>query len=121
MAMEAKRTVFGRAQQCLARALVRRSATPLILAGTLALAGFGAASLGSTPSTSITPVPIVTTPPVPAYPSSCFPDPDGDGHTVCYLTQSQMQTPNYAGGYCHPDPDGDGHFVCYFASNPNFQ
>jgi hypothetical protein len=88
-----------------------------IVAGTLALAGLGAAALNPTPSQH-TPYSVHTVIPVQALVYSgpnCFLDPDGDGSTVCYIDPGQLSS--YPGGHCHPDPDGDGHLVCHFRNN----
>jgi hypothetical protein len=45
-----------------------------------------------------------------------MPDPDGDGHTVCHILASQVNTiPNLG---CYVDPDGDGTYICYYATDP---
>jgi len=86
-----------------ARGLVSGPATPLILTGTLAFAGLSAAALNAAPDRGgqLTP----------SYPSNCHPDPDGDGHLVCYVKASQL--PSYSQGNCSPYPSVDGRFVCY--------
>jgi hypothetical protein len=101
----------------LARTLATRAATPLILAGTLAVAGFGAAGVNpaqvhQAPSPAVrTPALLLSSPH-----TFCEPDPDGDGHTVCHILASQVSTvPNLG---CSADPDGDGTFICYYATDP---
>ena len=100
-----------------ARVLVTRHATPLILAGTMAVAGFGAAAMNST-KVHQAPSPLVQTPALilNSPHTFCYPDPDGNGHTVCHILASQVSTvPNLG---CSADPDGDGTFICYYATYP---
>jgi hypothetical protein len=99
------------------RALVTRPATPLILVGTLALAGFAAAAANPT-STQRSPILVQQTPTLDLSSARtfCMPDPDGDGHTVCHILASQVSTiPNLG---CSADPDGDGTFICYYDTDP---
>jgi hypothetical protein len=96
----------------LARLLAKRMATPVILAGTLALAGLGAAALNDASSGhgQQNPNLIVGTPIQQMVQNGyCIPDPDGDGHLKCWINASQL--PAFANADCHPD--GDYHFVCY--------
>ncbi|HWE61065.1 MAG TPA: hypothetical protein VHB98_05090 [Chloroflexota bacterium] len=112
--MDRENTLVARLQMHVARWLAKGSASPLILAGTLALAGLGAGALSGTPGGhgQQSPNPAVGTS---APTGNCHPDPDGDGHLVCYIDASQL--PRYANEFCRPDPDGDGHFVCYIDSH----
>jgi hypothetical protein len=101
----------------LARLLVTRPATPLILTGTLAVAGLGAAALNPAhghqiPSPSVQPAALDLSSPH----TFCRPDPDGDGHTECHILATQVSTvPNLG---CYADPDGDGTYICYYATDP---
>jgi hypothetical protein len=109
--------LVGWLESRLARALASRSATPVILAGTMAFAGLGAAAMNTTkvhqaPSPAVRASVLTLTSPR----TFCYPDPDGDGHTICHILESQISTvPNMG---CYADPDGDGTFICYFASDP---
>jgi hypothetical protein len=106
------RTVVNWTKLRLARFLATRLATPLILTGTLALAGLGA--VATNPVTAHqSPTPVVETTQTPTYPNaSCYSDPDGDGSTVCHIPASQVG--NYPNAYCHLDWDEDGTYVCHF-------
>ncbi len=100
-----------------ASALVTRSATPLILVGTLAVASFGAAALNPATAQHIQ-SPVVQTPGLllDSPHTFCYADPDGDGHTICHILASQVSTiPNLG---CSADPDGDGTFICYYGTDP---
>jgi hypothetical protein len=105
------RTLVNWTEVRLARFLATRVATPLILTGTLALAGFGAAATNPiTAHQSPAPATVVQ---APGYPnSSCWADPDGDGSTVCDIPANQVG--NYPNAFCHADWDEDGTFVCHF-------
>jgi len=79
----------------------------LILVGTLAFAGFGAAAIAA-PTTHQAPQPVVMASGMllSDHYTFCTPDPDGDGHTICHVLASQVSTvPNLG---CSSDPDGDG-------------
>ena len=109
--------LVGYVEMHLSRALVAKPATPLILAGTMALAGFGAAAVAA-PTTHQAPQPAVRAAGLILNDlhTFCTPDPDGDGHTICHVLASQVSTvPNLG---CSPDPDGDGTFICYYATDP---
>ncbi len=111
------RTLVSQLELHLARMLAARPAAPLILAGTMALAGFGAAATNPTIAHPV-PSPVATTPTLDlSSPHTfCMPDPDGDGHTICHILASQVSTiPNLG---CYADPDGDGTFICYYATDP---
>lgn len=88
-------------RQC-ARFLATKIATPLVLTGTLALAGIGA--VAATPSTPHQNLPV--------YPnSSCFLR--WDGSSVCHLPPSQVRS--YPNAYwCHPSQMYPGTDVCFF-------
>ena len=109
--------LVGRLETQAARVLAMRSATPLILMGTMAVAGFGAAA--ANPATfhqAPNSVARTTTLDLSAPHTFCYPDPDGDGHTVCHILASQVSTvPNLG---CSADPDGDCTFICYYATDP---
>jgi hypothetical protein len=100
-----------------ARVLATRPATPLILVGTMAVAGLGAAATNATtvhqaPGSVVRTSSLLLNSPH----TFCYPDPDGDGHTVCHILASQVATvPNLG---CSADPDGDGTFICYYATDP---
>mgnify|MGYP000069997642 CR=1 FL=1 len=109
--------LVGYLEMRLSRALVARPASPLILVGTMALAGFGAAAMAAptvhqaSQQVARTSVLLLDAPH-----TFCAPDADGDGHTVCHVLTSQVSTvPNLG---CLPDPDGDGTFICYYATDP---
>jgi hypothetical protein len=96
----------------LARFLATRPARPLILTGTLALAGLGAAATNPGMVHQI-PVPAASTVQAPLFPNtSCYADPDGDGSLVCHIPASLVS--NYPTAYCHLDWDEDGTYVCHF-------
>jgi hypothetical protein len=101
--MDTGKTLIARMQTHVAHWLVSGPATPLILTGTLAFAGLSAAALNEATETHGQPAH--------SYPSNCHPDPDGDGHLVCYVNASQL--PVYSQGYCRPDSDSNGRYVCY--------
>ncbi len=106
------RTLVDWMELRLARLLATRPATPLILTGTLALAGLGAAATNPV-MVHQSPVPAVGTVQAPGYPnSSCYADPDGDGSTVCHIPASQVS--NYPAAFCRLDWDEDGTYVCHF-------
>ena len=109
--------LVGRLELYLARALAARPATPLILAGTMTVAAFGAAATNPTTVHSIpSPVAPAATLDLSSPHTFCMPDPDGDGHTVCHILASQVTTiPNLG---CYADPDGDGTYICYYATDP---
>jgi hypothetical protein len=101
----------------LARTLAARPAGPMILAGTLAVAGLGAATLNpiqahrAPSSVSTTPTLDLSSPH-----TFCYSDPDGDGHYVCHILASQVNTiPNLG---CTADSDGDGTYICWYATDP---
>jgi hypothetical protein len=111
----------GRLELYVARALAARSATPLILAGTMTVAAFGAAATNPTTVHSLPSVVVQKATKATLDLSSprtfCMPDPDGDGNTVCHILASQVTTiPNLG---CYADPDGDGTYICYYASDPS--
>jgi hypothetical protein len=97
-----------------ARLLISRSGTPVLLVGTLALAGWGALS---GPPAAGHPVLQLTSPH-----TFCHQDwdqgegQDGDGQVICHILASQVNTfPNLG---CHADFDGDGTYVCFYATQP---
>jgi hypothetical protein len=102
-----------------ARLLATRGATPLLLTGTLALAGLSAAAMQSrdqqheqvvVPSTTTGPTLDLSAPRTICY------TPDADGHIICHILATQVHTvPNLG---CHPDPDGDGIYICSYATMP---
>lgn len=101
----------------MARALVSRPATPVIVVGTLALAGVGAAAMAPTQSSVVSHT-VVGTPALDlSSPHTfCIADPDGDGHTICHILASQVATvPNLG---CIGDQDGDGTYICWYATDP---
>ncbi|MDB5074638.1 MAG: hypothetical protein JWO42_817 [Chloroflexi bacterium] len=117
IAMGSSKKLVDRLGINLARVLAMRAATPVILSGTLAVAAFGAAALNpaslhqASHAAVRTPLLVLDAPR-----TFCEPDPDGDGHTICHVTASQVSiVPNLG---CFADPDGDGTFVCYYATDP---
>ncbi len=112
------RKLVARIEPRLARLLASRPATPIILTGTLALAGLGAGIL--TPAAAQhSQVQVVQIPALQlsSWHTFCGPDPDGDGHVVCHILASQVAAvPNL--GCSGPDPDHDGTYICYYASEP---
>lgn len=110
VAMGIGRTLLDWMELRLARFLATRPATPLILTGTLALAGLGAAA---TNPVTLHQSPAATTVLTPIFPNtSCYADPDGDGTLVCHIPANLVS--NYPTAYCHLDWDGDGSYVCHF-------
>ncbi|HVC80724.1 MAG TPA: hypothetical protein VNL35_09535 [Chloroflexota bacterium] len=110
-------TVFGWVGVHVARMLATRPASPVILVGSLAIAGLGATAMHST-TVQGNPSPVVGTPALilNSPHTFCYSDPDGDGHTVCHILASQVSTvPNLG---CYDDPDGDGTSICYYATDP---
>ncbi|MGH2390458.1 MAG: hypothetical protein ACRDIE_19835 [Chloroflexota bacterium] len=107
----------GWLERHLARMLVKRAAPQIILAGTLAFAGFSAAALNpmgvhQTQSPAVR----ASTLQIGGPHTFCYSDPDGDGHTICHILASQVSTvPNLG---CSADPDGDGTFICYYKTDP---
>jgi hypothetical protein len=103
-----------------ARLLATRAAAPLILTGTLALAGLSAAAMQPTgvqhspllvPSTAVSGTLDLSAPR-----TFCYANPDGNGPWSCHILASQVNTvPNLG---CHPDPDGDGTYICFYATMP---
>jgi hypothetical protein len=111
--MDTRMTLAARMQTHIARLLAKGPASPLILTGTLAFAGLGGAALQPRPGSQQPHAVIGAGRQMPTYPSGqCRPDPDGDGHILCYLDSSQVAA--YPDGHCFANPDGDGHFMCYF-------
>ena len=101
-----------------ARALAARSASPLILSGTLAFAGLSAVALTPT-HVSLTPSPVTQGPLLQLGDphTFCMPDPSGNGHTICHVLASQKDlVPNLG---CSADPDGDGTFICEYLTDPS--
>ena len=117
--MAAGKTLMDLLKVQTARALAARSASPLILSGTLAFAGLSAAAL--TPShLSPAPSPVMQMQGTPlnldAPHTFCFPSSAVTGHTICHILASQVHTvPNLG---CTADPDGDGTFICVYATPP---
>lgn len=112
------KTLVGSLKLQVARALAARAATPLILSGTLACAGLGAAAL--TPArisqTSPSPVSQATLLEIGAPHTFCYVDYAGDGHTICHVLASRKDAvPNLG---CMVDPDGDGTYICDYATDP---
>lgn len=107
----------GRFELLLARALAARPATPLILAGTMTMAAFGAAATNPTTVHSLqSPVAHRAMLDLSNPHTFCGPDPDGDGNYVCHILASQVTLiPNLG---CYSDPDGDGTAICYYATDP---
>jgi hypothetical protein len=117
IAMGIREKLVGRLEIGLARVLAPRAASPLILAGTLAFAGLGAAAMNPVTAQqaqrSVVPAPTLL---LNSPHTFCHPDSDGDGHTVCHVLASQVNTvPNMG---CYDDPDGDGTSICYYATDP---
>lgn len=115
--MEIGKKLVGRLETQVARVLAARSATPVILMGTMAVAGFGAAAANPA-RVHQAPSPVVRTSSLDlSSPHTfCYADPDGDGHYVCHILASQVSTiPNLG---CSADSDGDGTFICYYATDP---
>jgi hypothetical protein len=107
--MDAAKTLVDRLQMHTLRWLAKGPGSTWLIAGTLACAGFGAAALnapaGATGQQDRGTVGTVT------LPSSCWADPDGDGHIFCDGTVPISKLPASL-GYCYADPDGDGHIFC---------
>jgi hypothetical protein len=115
-AMGISRKLARRLEIGLARVLAPRAASPVILVGTLAFAGMGAAALNGPTASQVSR--LVHTPSLvlDGPHTFCRPDPDGDGHTVCHVLANQTLTvPNLG---CYSDPDGDGTFICYYDTDP---
>ena len=110
-------TVFGWVGVHVARVLATRPASPVILVGSLAIAGLGAAAMNPA-KIQQNPSPVVGTPTLNLNSphTFCYSDPDGDGHTVCHILASQVSTvPNLG---CTADQDGDGTYICWYATDP---
>jgi hypothetical protein len=117
MAMSIGKKLLGWLKLRVARALVTKPATPLILVCTIAVAALSAAALNPAAAQQV-PNPMVQTSGLQlgSAHTFCMPDPDGDGHYVCHILASQVATvPNLG---CSDDPDGDGTFICYYDSDP---
>jgi hypothetical protein len=116
--MRSSKQVVERAKLKVARALATRPATPLILTGTLALAGLSAAAMRPMPQHQqvirvVVPSGVLD---LGAARTFCMPDQTGSGHTFCHILASQRDTvPNLG---CFDDPDGDGTLVCEYATYP---
>jgi hypothetical protein len=83
----------------------------LIVAGTLAFAGFGAAALNAAPDgRDLSPSAVIGTTGQ-SYPSNCHPDPDGDGNLVCQIAVSQVSA--YPNADCDAIADGSGMVTCW--------
>jgi hypothetical protein len=101
-----------------ARALATRPAPPLILTGTLALAGLSAVAMSPVQhhqqvTRLVAPAGVLD---LSAPRTFCRPDESGSGHTFCHILASQRNTvPNLG---CFDDPDGDGTLVCEYAIYP---
>ena len=98
------KVVVGWTTLHLARFLATKVATPLILTGTLALAGAGAMG---------TPIAIHQSP---TYPnSSCHPSWYGDGSVACRIPDSQVGA--YPNAYCYPSFYHPHINICHFWRN----
>jgi len=94
------------------RWLVKGPGSSWLIAGTFAVAGFGAATLNAPSNAAgaqnVSPISGVL---VPDYSGLCHPDPDGDGHIFCDSSVVISQLPaSY--GHCFADTDGDGRVFC---------
>jgi hypothetical protein len=92
--------------------LARSRMSSLMIVGTLAAAGLGAAALGgqsSTPGTLGQALITPSTQPISAY--GCNNDPDGDGHIFCDGSVAIAQLPA-SFGHCHADPYVGLRIVC---------
>jgi hypothetical protein len=98
-------------QKLTVRFFLKGPGSSVVLAGTLALAGFGAAALASPAGAS---VPLQHPASVPStLPSAygCFNDPDGDGTIKCDSSISIATLP-VTWGRCYTNLYGDGLTVC---------
>jgi hypothetical protein len=92
-----------------ARLLVTGPTPSLIVAGTLACAGFGAVILNGAPSADSS---SQGRAPVVHFPVYCGADTDGDGNTMCVGTLRQLSA--YESQGCQPFQPFGSDYVCYF-------
>lgn len=109
--MDVRTALITGIQKLTVRWLLKGPGSSVIVAGTLTLAGLGAAALTHPAGTSAPVGPSASTPaPVPsAY--GCFYDPDGDGTIKCSSSVVIAKLPA-AWGQCHANLYGDGLTVC---------
>jgi hypothetical protein len=109
--MYVRKALVAGMQKLTVRCFLKGPGPSLMIAGTLALAGFGAAALNSPASASVQPDRATFAPSNLPSAYGCFNDPDGDGTIKCGSSVSISTLPA-SWGYCRADLYGDGLTVC---------
>jgi hypothetical protein len=114
--MYIRNALFAGMKQHTIRFFLKGPGPSVLLAGTLAAAGLGAAALNQPAGASVPQDQGVVVPA--SLPSSfdCFNDPDGDGTIKCPSSVPISQLPT-TWGTCQPDLYGDGLTVCEGTGN----
>lgn len=114
MVMGIGKSLVDWTQVHLARFLATRPATPLILAGTLALAATGAVATTPSPAPQ-SPTAVVQTTPPPLFPAANC-NAVWNGFTVCQIPANQVTLYIIAYG-CYQPWHGEDRYVCPLMSN----
>ena len=109
--MYVRHALVGGMQKLTVRFFLKGPGSSVLLAGTLALAGLGAAALKQPAGASVPLAPSAGAPSTLPAAYGCFNDPDGDGTIKCGSSVSIAALP-VAWGQCHANLYGDGLTVC---------
>ncbi len=109
--MYAQQALIAELQKHMVRFFLKGPGSSLMLAGTLALAGLGAAALNGPAAAPVQQEQRVIAPSSLPSAYGCFSDPDGDGTIKCG-SSVQISTLPPSWGTCRLDLYGDGLTVC---------